>query len=287
MARRCCFHVSPRGKTGSVWRDMARKVKSLVPAPSTVAPFPRAKFEKFCSYARIQSRDYGRVPMSFLGTQLYVLDCLQEGIKDGITSFIYLKGRQLGITTLFILIDFFYAFEHPGLLGTFIIHEEKALDKWRATLEGVYNSLPPTIVVKGKRKRFKPSIIKHNRNILIFSNGSSFSYLTAGTSENKTGGLGRSQASNFVHGTETAFYGNDEDLREFQSSVSDIYPYRLQIHESTANAFNHFYDAYQGGKQSATSRSVFVGWWRDERKQFHIDDTRFDHFGKDRLSRLE
>lgn len=208
-------------------------------------------------------------------------------MRDGVTSFVFLKGRQLGITTIFILIDFMYAFEHPGLLGTMIIHEEKALDKWRSTLEAVYESLPKTIVVDGKRIKFKPEVIKHNRNILLFSNGSSFSYLTAGTGENKQGGLGRSQASNFVHGTETAFYGNDEDLKEFQSSVSDIYPYRLQVHESTANAFNHFYDRYKDGQSSPTVRSVFVGWWRDERKQFHMDDARFAHFGKDRPSRLE
>jgi hypothetical protein len=237
---------------------------------------------------RIQTRDYGTIKFTPLGTQTFILDQLEDGIAHGISSFNFLKGRQIGASQIFKLIDFFYAFEYRGLLGTFIIHEEKALDKWRNDLEQVYDMMPKTVInSKGERVKFKPPIIKHNRNILVFGNGSSFSYLTAGTGESKQGGLGRSQASNFVHGTETAFYGNPDDLAAFQSSVSDIYPYRLQVHESTANRFNHFYDSYQQGLTSPTTRSIFVGWWLDERKQFHARDPRFGHYGKDRPNRLE
>jgi hypothetical protein len=260
----------------------------LPPQDGAVAPFPRAEFERFCSYSKIRSRDFvGAIDFKFLGTQTYIIDELEAGLSEGIWSFNFLKARQVGASQIFKMVDFFYAFKHSGLLGTFILHEEKALDKWRDDLELVYESMPKFITRDGKKVRFKPDIVKHNRNILVFSNGSIFSYLTAGTSDTKAGGLGRSQASNFVHGTETAFYGNEEDLREFQSSVSDMFPYRLQVHESTANAFNHFYDRYKDGQTSKTVRSVFVGWWRDERKLFHVRDGRFNHFGMDRLSRLE
>jgi hypothetical protein len=252
-----------------------------------VAPFPRAKFERFLTHVKIQSRDYGRVSITLLGTQRYLLEEFEAGLKEGITTFVVLKGRQQGATTLFVLIDMFYAFEYPGLLGTFILHEESALDKWRASIEINLDSMPSTVSSGGKRLKFRPKTIKHNRNILLFSNDSSFSYLIAGTAENKAGGIGRSQAFNYVHSTETAMYGNEDDIKAFKSSISSIYAHRMQIWESTAHGFNHFYDQWLTAKSSHTMRAIFSGWWRDERCAFHVDDARFEHFGKDRLSVLE
>jgi quinol monooxygenase YgiN len=243
-----------------------------------VAKFPLAKFKKFLSYLKINSRDYGRVPFRLLGSQRYALDEVVKGINDGITTFVILKGRGGGITTLFIAVDFFYAMRTRGLLGTFILHEEKALEKWRAIIELFVDSMPNFIIDGGRKIKFRPKIIKHNRNLLMLSNESSFSYLTAGVDENRSGGLGRSQHTNFVHSTETAFYGNDEQLKEFKSSVSHLYEYRLQIYESTANGFNHYYDQCEDAKTSQTMRFIFIGWWRDERNQFHVRDKRFQQF---------
>lgn len=243
-----------------------------------VAKFPLAKFKKFLSYLKINSRDYGRVPFRLLGSQRYALDEVVKGINEGITTFVILKGRGGGITTLFIAVDFFYAMRTRGLLGTFILHEEKALEKWRSIIELFVDSMPLYIIYGGRKIKFRPKIVKHNRNLLMLGNESSFSYLTAGVDENRSGGLGRSQHTNFVHSTETAFYGNDEQLKEFKSSVSHLYEHRLQIYESTANGFNHYYDQCEDAKSSKTIRFIFVGWWRDERNQFHFKDKRFKEF---------
>lgn len=265
------------------------KAPSFAPTAPKVAPFPLQKFIKFISYQKITSRDYGRVAFNLLGSQDFTLQEIVKGISEGITTFVILKGRQMGITTLIILIDFFYALEHAGLLGTFILHEEKALSKWRALLEMQLEAMPPYIVENGKKRRFRPRVLKHNRDLLLFSNGSSFSYLIGGVTEREGGGgMGRSQATNFVHGTEVAFYANEDDLKTFASSISDIYPHRLQIWESTANKFNHFYDRVEDAKKSKTVRFIFVGWWRDERKQLHPDDPRFKAFApNNKLSVLE
>src|SRR5215475_9031119 len=157
-----------------------------------VAPFPINKFRQFVSHIKILSKDFGRVPVHFLGSQTYILDEICKGLDEGITTFVILKGRQQGATTLAMLIDFFYALEHKGLLGTFILHEEKALGKWRALIEMMLESMPPTIKVKGKTHKFRPVIVKHNRDLLLLNNGSSFSYLIGGVAENSGGGLGRS-----------------------------------------------------------------------------------------------
>jgi hypothetical protein len=253
-----------------------------------VAKFPLKKFMRFLSFLKIQSRDYGRVAFRLLGSQRYALDQVVKGINEGITTFVILKGRGGGITTLFIAVDFFYAMRVRGLLGTFILHEEKALEKWRSIIEIFVDSMPSYVIENGKKSKFKPKIVKHNRNLLLLQNDSSFSYLTAGVDENRQGGLGRSQHTNFVHSTETAFYGSDEQLKEFKSSVSHLYEHRLQIYESTANGFNHYYDQCEEAKTSQTVRFIFIGWWRDERNQFHVKDKRFSIFCPDnKLSVLE
>ena len=267
---------------------MAKSELAFAPQSTKVAPFPLKKFKEYVSHIKILSKDFGRVNVRFLGSQTYLLDEICKGIDEGITTFVILKGRQQGATTLIMLIDFFYALEHKGLLGTFILHEEKALGKWRALIEMMLESMPSSIKVGSKRRKFRPNIVKHNRDMMLLSNGSSFSYLIGGVAENSGGGLGRSGASNYVHGTEVAFYANPDDLKAFSSSVSSIYPHRLQIWESTANGFNHFYDRCQDAKQSKTVRFIFSGWWRDERNAFHVDDARFAAFApNNRLSPLE
>src|SRR5262249_420847 len=134
-----CEGLMAASKSGS---RSGKKKTASTPAAFTLSmnaspsPFPREKFNRFLNYFRIQSPDFkGRIPINLLGTQRYILDEVEEGLSRGITTFVILKGRQQGATTLFYLIDMFWAFEHPGLLGTFILHEESALDKWRANID--------------------------------------------------------------------------------------------------------------------------------------------------------
>jgi hypothetical protein len=257
-------------------------------AGGRVEPFPIDRFMLFLSRLKVQSKDAGMVPFRLLGTQQYMLDQIVAGIKDGVSTFIILKSRQIGSTTFWIAVDMFYAFEYKGLLGTFILHKEEARDDWRQSIEVFFDEIPSKTVVNGRTLRFKPSKIRHNRNLLSFSNGSRFRYLIAGTAENRKGGLGRSGASNYVHATEVAFYGNEDDIRAFKSSTSSLYAHRLQIYESTANGFNHFYDAYEAGKSSPSIRVMFVGWWRDERNQWPEDHPYYQAYVPDNsLSQLE
>ncbi|MBO0710759.1 MAG: hypothetical protein J2P47_05705 [Acetobacteraceae bacterium] len=253
-----------------------------------VAPFPRAKFLKFISRLKIQSKDYGLVPFRLLGSQRYMLDEICVALDKGITDILILKNRQCGCTTFCIALDMFWAFEHKGLLGTFILHKEEARDDWRTTIEIFYEEIPRKTMIDGRLVRFKPEIMNHNRNILSFKNGSRFRYLIAGTQENKRGGLGRSGASNFVHMTEAAYYGNDEDVAAFESSTSSIYPHRLNLQETTANGFNWWEEQWTDALRSKTKHCIFVGWWRDERNAFPTDHPFYRYFMPDEsITKLE
>ena len=251
---------------------MDDKVERFELTHHAVAPFPRARFLQFISRLKVQSKDFGLVPFKLLGSQLYILDEICKGLDQGITTFVILKSRQLGSTTFFLALDMFWGFEHPGLLGVLMTHKEDARDDFRAAVEVFFAETP---------KRYKIGYVRHNRNLLILKNASRFRYLIAGTAENRKGGLGRSGAANFVHSTETAFYGSGEHLGEFRSQTSALYPHRLQIYESTANSFNHFHDMWELTKNDPTKRAIFVGWWRDERNQFPVNHPFFDAYMPD------
>lgn len=231
-----------------------------------VAPFPRARFLKFLSKLKVQSKDYGLVPFRLLGSQLYILDELCAGLEEGVTTFYILKARQLGASTFFLALDLFWAFEYKGLLGVFITHKEDSRDDFRAAIEVFFAEIP---------KGFFVRYVRHNRNLLILKNGSKFRYLIAGTAENRKGGLGRSGSANYVHATECAFYGSGDDVAEFRSQTSSLYPHRLQIYETTANGFNWFSEDWEIATKDPSKRTIFVGWWRDERNQLPLDHTFF------------
>ncbi|HEX8799318.1 MAG TPA: hypothetical protein VF772_11925, partial [Terriglobales bacterium] len=242
----------------------------------------------FLGQLKVASKDAGLVPFRLLGSQRYMIDEIARGLGEGISTFYCLKSRQVGSTTLCLALDMFWAFEHKGLLGTFVLHKEEARDDWRQTIDVFYHEIPARAEIGGDLVKFRPGLERHNRNILSFKNGSRFRYLIAGTAENRRGGLGRSGSTNYLHATEAAFYGDEEGLRAFRSSTSSIYPYRLQIYESTANGFNHFEEAYSAAKTSAGMRAIFVGWWRDERNVFAADHPLYQAYAPDRkLNRWE
>jgi len=236
-----------------------------VPLPH-VAPFPTERFLGFIKQLKIITKDFGLIPFSLLGTQQYVLDEIDEGLSRGITTFIILKARQLGMSTAFIALDLFWAFEHAGLAGAFATHNEQSRDQFRNIIETYFNHLPRTHKIR---------YAKHNRTMLILKNGSTFQYLVAGVKERTATNLGRSGAFNFLHATEVAFWGNEQDLNELRATLSTHYPHRLQIYESTANGFNHYEDMCQTAQDSRTQKFIFVGWWRNELYRFNREDPRF------------
>jgi hypothetical protein len=242
---------------------------------SAVEPFPRDKFLKFLKQLKVQSKDYGLVSFRLLGSQTYLLDEICKALDDGITVIYVLKNRQAGISTFLLALDLFWAFNYKGLLGCFITHEESSRDDFRSAIEVFFAETPKT---------HKVNYVRHNRNLLILKNASKFRYLIAGTSSGRKGGLGRSGSANFVHATEVAFYGNDDDLAEFRSQTSSLYPHRLQIYESTANGFNHYEEAWDNAKKDPTKAAIFIGWWRDERNAFPLDHPFFTKYMPDGIS---
>ena len=240
----------------------------MIPS-GALAPFPSERFLQFCSRIYLQTKDFGLVPMQMLGTQTYVLDQMCAAIDRGVSNFLILKARQQGMTTFFVVLDLFWCFEYPGMLGSFVTHTEQAKANFRNMIKLMFVKLPKSHRIKWTQE---------NRDLLVLQNNSVLQYLVAGTKDKVKGGIGRSSANNFIHATEVAFWGAPDDLNELAATMSTHHPHRLKVEETTANGFNFWEERWREGKDDPTICCIFVGWWRHDHYRFEIGDPRFEQY---------
>lgn len=179
-----------------------------------------------------------------------------DGLDHGCREFVVLKARQLGITTVSLALDLFWAFINDGLRSAFVSHEASVTEATRRILDDYVGNLPDDLKLK---------ISKHNRLGVSFSNGSSIDYLVAGTTA-RTKSLGRGRAYTHVHATEVAFYGNQEAVDSFVAGLAKNHQDRLRIWESTANGFDSpMWEKWSSAKEDKiTQRCIFIGWWGND-----------------------
>ena len=214
--------------------------------------FDLAKFYKFCAELKIETKEEGLKKMgTLLGTQTYVMSEIQKGLDQDVHFFVILKGRQLGITTISLALDLYWQFTHPGWQGTLVADTEENRDMFRSTLAMYLEGLP---------KEYKIPLVAHNRNQMVLKNRSRLFYQIAGNKSR----LGQGKAITYLHGTETASWGNEEGLASLIASLAEKNPERLYMFESTAQGFNMFHDMYKTAKRAKTQRAIFCGWWRNE-----------------------
>ncbi len=213
--------------------------------------FDLARFYAFCKQLRIESKEQGLIPLgNLLGTQTYVMEQIAKGLSEGVHFFVILKGRQLGITTISLALDLYWQFTHPGWQGTLVADTEENRDMFRSTLGMYMDGLP---------REYKIPLVAHNRNQMVLKNRSRIFYQIAGNKAR----LGQGKAITYLHGTETASWGNEEGLASLIASLAETNPERLYLFESTAQGFNMFHDMYKTAKRAKSQRAIFCGWWRN------------------------
>lgn len=215
--------------------------------------FSPERFEAFCKRLKIDTKEKGRISFQWLGTQRYLVNEISQALKRDIHTFVILKGRQIGISTVSLATDLYWISKHPGLQGAVVTDTDENRELFRSYLEQYLGSLPRAI---------RAPIIRHNRVQLILKNGSRLVYMVAGTK--KKGELGRAKAVNFMHATECSSWGDEEGFASLMNTLAQQNPARLYLFESTARGYNVFYDAWRVAKESRTQSAIFIGWWRNE-----------------------
>jgi len=89
------------------------------------AGFDAARFEHFCSKLIIDSKELGRIPLTFMGSQRYAIEQISQGLNSGIHEFVILKGRQMGISTVMLALDMYWLFKNPGLQGAVVTDNDE------------------------------------------------------------------------------------------------------------------------------------------------------------------
>src|SRR6266436_849416 len=115
--------------------DTARAAPSLA--------FHRRTFERsfrdFLRHVTILSKDAGYTSFQLYdlpghkgqGVQEYALQSIFDGLDNDVHWFVLLKARQLGITTLSLLLDLFWCAMYPGLQGAICTDTEPNKEKIR------------------------------------------------------------------------------------------------------------------------------------------------------------
>lgn len=156
----------------------------------------RPLFERFSKQARIASKELSSGTdargshITLWTSQDRFLDMVLDGLADDVHDFTCLKSRQLGITTVSLLIDLFWLAMHPGMIGALVVDTEQNRDTFREVLRRYVNSFPKGfmgksfIIIKGG----------DNRSFMKFSNGSRLDFLVAGTTSKAAWGESRGYA---------------------------------------------------------------------------------------------
>lgn len=234
-------------------------------------------FQQFVKDARIASKelisnDERGSPLVMWSSQKTFLQNVAEGLDEGVRTFVCLKSRQLGVTTISLLIDVFWLAMHSNLTMALVVDIEKNREENRATLRRYVNSFPDGYF----GNEFK--IDKDNRSVMSFTNGSRIVFLVAGTNAKSIAwseGVGYAAA----HITEAAKYGNPEALASFEESFAQHNPNRLYIYESTAHGFNHWHEKWTKAKADpSTYRAFFIGWWSGDGNRILRSDPRYQQY---------
>ncbi len=238
----------------------------------------RAAFMNFIKHVYIDSRDTGG--RTALGDQLFgaqkrFLDCIFDGLANDIHDFKILKSRQLGITTLSRALSLFWLGMHPGLKGAMVFDTNPHRDEARNEFVSMLKNLPDHLGF--------PKLVKDGRDLMSLSNGSTFVFLSAGVKKSKASGtLGRSSGLNFVAASEMCSWENEEGVVSFRNSLSENFPNRLFIWESTARGFNQWYRMWLEAKSDTLNqRTCFIGWWAKESQVIARGTPMFEKYGKD------
>ena len=215
--------------------------------------FDVEKFYDFCSQLTIDSRERGQIKLTrenLLGTQKFFVEEISKGLNEGIHTFVILKGRQEGVTTISAALDLYWVMYHPGMQASFASHNEEARDGFRAMMTMYHGGLPKT---------HRVGVVQNNRNFISFKNRSMIKMQIGGSGSNS--GKGRGAAITFLHATECGSWNDEEALASMKASCSQKNPNRLQIYESTANGFNLFHKMWKTAKMATAQKAVFIGWW--------------------------
>jgi LAGLIDADG DNA endonuclease family protein len=235
----------------------------------------RDAFQEFLPEVIINSKETG--PTRLIDRLYRAQHAFYSGVFDALEQDIHniyvLKSRQLGLSTSIRPLIVFWAGIHDGLQGTMVYNTAFNTSAARREVVGMIRALPA-------RLHF-PGIVSDNREGLVLENGSQILFMAAGLKSGKTsGGLGRSIGLNLGHFSELSSWVNDQGLISLKQSLSEEFPDRLYVWESTAIGYNLWYKEWKAAEQDDLAcRTMFFGWWSKDTQEIAAGTAEFARYG--------
>ena len=254
------------GLTTKWWLDLqAKNPKSFYRLVSIC----EEDFPTFCAvllkvYNKTVSRTH---PFIFNSAQSFSWNIIAKMIEDGVPLFvIFLKARQLGVSTFTLAKHFWHAWRERDVATTVIAHEVKLAKTLVGTLALFFDELPDVEYIK-------PKLRANNRaaripTLEVFFSARGGREWRAKISTHVAKNIeARGERSKHILESEYAFYSDPQALNDsLMPQLPPIgSPARREcsvIIESTPNGQNHFYDFWQLAKTGKTEwRGIFLPWF--------------------------
>lgn len=235
----------------------------------------KAGFYEFLESVVINSKESGVTRLSdrIYRAQTMFYDGVFNALSEDVHDIYVLKSRQLGLSTSIRPLLIFWAGIHEGLQGAMVYDTAFNTGRARREVIGIIKGLPA-------RLHFPP-IVEDNRDGIVLEGGSQILFMAAGVKNARAGGgLGRSIGLNFAHCSEISSWVNDEGITSFRQSLSDTYPDRLYVWESTARGYNVWYKLWREAKaDDLGSKPLFFGWWAKDSQKIERGSNEFKKYG--------
>lgn len=238
-------------------------------------------FREFCSHVKIPAKEYdpgaldgegddegagtSLTPFSkFFGPQEHALREIKSGLEEGKNTFLILKCRQSGLTTLGLNALEFLCFSYSGVQTAFISHSNALLHVSRGAMKRFYRSIASP--------KWKVELTDDNKEFAAFKNESVIYWLNANS--NDQGGLGRGLPIRCTWGDEIGSWTDEEGVGSLFSSLSERNPKSLHVFAGTSRGPNLFKELFDGASQSdnLSQKAIFLGWWMHHLYEHDLSD---------------
>lgn len=166
-----------------------------------------------------------------------------------------LKARQIGATTFFSALGFWFAAMHRNTNYGIVAHRLDSAQSIFMKTKMFYNYLP---------KELRPSTTQFSSEAITFDTregkgiNSKIQFATAGE------GVYRGQTLKYLHKSESAFW--EGDILQINNSLSPTVPLSpgtIIVDESTANGYNHYKDDWDRTVRGDNEYVAFFFGWQD------------------------
>jgi len=181
--------------------------------------------------------------------------CLENDLP---IRMIVLKARQIGATTFFTALGFWFAAMNRNITYGIVAHLLKSAESIFQKCKVFYNNLP---------RELQPATTQMSSEGITFDKKNGMGINSKIQFATVSEGVFRGQTLSYLHLTECAFWeGNVQAIENSLAPTVSINPRTMIVRESTANGYNFFKDDWDRAVSGKSEYTPFFFGWQDHKE---------------------